>query len=134
MNIPDTIGFLTWLSQTDSRVQVTDANVQVWTNALMDIPAAAAKTAALDHYKTQESIMPTPAVIRKHAFAERDRARAKQSALTAGPVVSSPNSYKSRDPDRWQQLMAQGAEEHKAKLRARGITPHTETCPSCRTR
>lgn len=134
MNIPDTIGFLTWLSQTDSRVQVTDANVQVWTNALMDIPAAAAKTAALDHYKTQESIMPTPAVIRKHAFAERDRARAKQSALEAAPAVRNPSSYKSSDPERWQQLMDKGRDDHRAKLRARGITPHKEACPTCRNR
>lgn len=134
MNLLDTTAFLTWLSQHDGRIQVSDAEIEIWQHTLQTIPTNAVKAAALEHYRLNEKEKPSPFAIRKIAIADRDRARAKQSALTAGPVVSSPNSYKSRDPDRWQQLMAQGAEEHKAKLRARGITPHTETCPSCRTR
>ena len=132
MNIPDTIAFLTWLSQTDGRIQVTEANVQVWSHALAGVTANESKLAALEYYKTNEQVMPTPAIIRKHAHSERDRNRAKQSALTAAPVVRNPNSFRSSDPERWDMLVRQGAEEHRAKLRARGITPHPETCPTCR--
>lgn len=85
MNLPDTTVFLTWLSQTDGRVQVTDANIQVWSNALATIPTSAVKAAALEHYRTNESASPTPAGLRKIALNERERNIAKQSALTAGP-------------------------------------------------
>ena len=30
MNLPDTVAFLTWLSQHDARIQVTDAEVEIW--------------------------------------------------------------------------------------------------------
>lgn len=132
MNLPDTVAFLTWLSQHDARIQVTDAEVEIWQYTLQVIPTAAVKLAALEHYRLNEKDKPSPHAIRKIAIADRDRAAAKQSALTAAPVVRNPNSFRSTDPERWDMLVRQGAEEHRAKLRARGITPHPETCPTCR--
>lgn len=87
MNLPDTTAFLTWLSQTDHRIQVTDANIQVWSNALATIPTAAVKAAALEHYRTNETAAPSPAGLRKLALGARERELARQSALTAAPAA-----------------------------------------------
>ncbi|AIY01187.1 hypothetical protein ART_1588 [Arthrobacter sp. PAMC 25486] len=132
MNLPDTVAFLTWLSQHDARIQVTDAEVEIWQYTLSVIPTQNVKDAALEFYRISDDKKPSPNAIRKIAYEIRDRAAAKQSALTAGPTVVNPNGFKQSDPDRWEMLVSQGAEEHRQKLRARGITPHNETCPSHR--
>ncbi|WP_104086539.1 hypothetical protein [Arthrobacter sp. GMC3] len=129
MNLPDTVVFLTWLSQHDGRIQVTDAEVEIWQHTLSVIPTANVKNAALEHYRLNEKDKPSPKGIRKIAIEERDRALAKQSALTAGPTVKSPSGFKDSDPERWDALVLKGRDDHRASLRARGITPHNETCP-----
>lgn len=85
MNLSDTTAFLTWLSQTDGRIQVTEPNVEVWANALGPFNAQEIRASVLDHYRTNETVMPTPAGIRKLAHGTRERALAKQSAITAAP-------------------------------------------------
>jgi len=131
MNLTDTAAYLTWLSQADNRIQVTDPNVEIWGNALATIPTATVKAVTLEHYRVNEQIMPTPAIIRKAGIAAVSREAAKHSALEAAPVVRNPNSYRASDPERWDRLVAQGRDQHRAELRARGITPHAETCPDC---
>ena len=109
MNLPDTVAFLTWLSQTDHRIQVTDANIQVWNNALATIPTPAVKDAALEHYRTNETASPTPAILRKIALTERERNLAKQSAITANaPTIKNGLTYRQRNPQQWDQLFEQG--------------------------
>ena len=132
MNLPDTVAFLTWLSQHDHKIQVTDAEVEIWQHTLSVIPTPNVKIAALEFYRISDEKKPSPHAIRKIAYEIRDRAAAKQSALTAAPVVKAPHGFKKSDPARWEDLMQQGAEDHRAKLRARGITPHSDTCPSCK--
>lgn len=134
MNLTDTAAYLTWLSQADNRIQVTDPNVEIWGNALATIPTATVKAVTLEHYRVNEQIMPTPAIIRKAGIAAAARETAKHSALEAAPVVRNPNSYRASDPERWDRLVAEGRDRHRADLRARGITPHAEACPSCRPR
>jgi hypothetical protein len=85
MNLTETTGCLTWISQVDGRIQLTEPNVQIWANALAPVMAAEAREAILEHYRTNETAV-TPAGIRKASLAIRDRAVAKQAALTAGPT------------------------------------------------
>ena len=131
MNLPDTVAFLTWLSQHDQRFQVTDAEVEIWHHSLAVVPTDAVKNAALEFYRINDQGKPSPHAIRKIAIDVRDRAQAKQSALTAGPVIKSPTSFRGSDPERWDRLVVQGRDEHRAKMRAKGITPHAEKYPTC---
>lgn len=131
MNLTDTAAYLTWLSQSDNRIQVTEPNVEIWGNALATIPTATVKAVTLEHYRVNEQIVPTPAIIRKAGIASAARDAAKITALEAAPRIKNPNNYRERNPELWEQLVAEGREKHKADLRSRGITPHSEACPEC---
>lgn len=130
MNLPDTVAFLTWLSQHDGRINVSDAEIEIWQHTLSVIPTQNVKDAALEFYRISDDKKPTPNAIRKMAYEIRDRAAAKQSALEAAPVVRDPHGFKNSDPERWAMLVQQGAEDHRQKLRSRGLTPHNEACPN----
>lgn len=134
MNLVDTNGYLTWLSQSDGRIKVTDPNVQIWADALANATAAEVRQCTLDHYKSNDTA-PTPAQIRRACLALRERSAAMQSALTAKPDLTetAQAKYMSRHLDRpeFQAQMLKGRDVYRAKLRARGITPHAETCPTC---
>lgn len=45
------------------------------------------------------------------------RALAKQSALTAGPKIVDPESYRDRNPGKWDELVAEGAKAGRAERR-----------------
>lgn len=133
MNLPDTVVFLTWLSQHDARIQVTDAEVEIWQHTLSVVPTQNVKDATLEFYRLNDDGKPTPHAIRKIAIADRDRALAKQSALTAGPApVRNAKSFRERNPAEWDAIIIEACDEYRANLRARGITPHVESCPTCR--
>jgi hypothetical protein len=74
----------------------------------------------MDHYRGNETAA-TPAGIRRLTYAIRERAAAVQSALEAGPTVKDPNTFRSRDPERWERLKAQGAADRQADLKRRGL-------------
>ena len=131
MNLTDTAAYLTWLSQSDNRIQVTEPNVEIWGNALATIPTATVKAVTLEHYRVNEQIVPTPAIIRKAGVASAAREAAKHSALEAAPVMRNPTGYRASDPERWDRLVQQGRDQGRADLRSRGITPHAEGCPDC---
>lgn len=131
MNLTDTAAYLTWLSQSDNRIQVTEPNVEIWGNALATIPTATVKAVTLEHYRVNEQLAPTPAIIRKAASAALARDAAKAAAIEAAPRVKNPSNYRERNPELWEQLVAEGREKYRADLRSRGITPHSESCPDC---
>lgn len=121
MNLPDTVAFLTWLSQHDARIQVTDAEVEIWQHTLTVIPTANVKAAALEFYRISEKEKATPHTIRKLAIAERDRAAAKKSALEPPKTtIKNPLSYRQRNPELWDQLVTKGAADRRANLIRRG--------------
>lgn len=131
MNLTDTAAYLTWLSQSDNRIQVTEPNVEIWGNALATIPTATVKAVTLEHYRVNEQIVPTPAIIRKAGVASTARELAKAAALEAAPTSRTPGSFRASDPERWDRLVQQGRDQYRAELRSRGITPHAEGCPDC---
>lgn len=96
MNLIETNGYLTWLSQADARIQVTDPNVQIWQNALANATTHEVREATLEFTRINDGVMVTPAAIRKMAFSIRERAVAAQTALTATPRQVNYDAYVKR--------------------------------------
>jgi|SRR6185312_1454846 len=92
MNILETTSYLTWLSQSDGRVKVTDPNVQIWAAALAAATNAEVREATLAHYRGNDTCV-TPHMIRKACAEIRERTTATQSALTAGPALTAEVPY-----------------------------------------
>lgn len=109
MNLLETNRYLTWLSQADSRVKVTEPNAIIWQDALQNATAQEVFDATLEFTRTNEGVLVTPAAIRRMAFATRERAVAKQSALTAAPAVQrNPLSWRQKNPELWDELFEAG--------------------------
>lgn len=135
---PDEIrACITYANGIDPRVQMTAPNAQLWGRVLGDKQAIEVTTATLVYYERQNLTNRDrppiePSAIKKIIFEETDRGKAAQSAITAAPVIRNPNSFRTTDPERWDRLVAEGRDRHRADLRARGITPHQEACPTCK--
>ena len=121
MNLTETNAFLTWLSQHDGRVSNGVAAVEVWQASLATATAAEAKQAILDHYRANEAVPASPAGIRKRTLTIRTTTEAQHRAIEATPTIKHPNSWRSRNPELWDQLMEQGKHERRNELQARGL-------------
>ena len=121
MDHKQTIAMLTWINQVDPRVMLNEANVEVWAYSMQSYPADVAKQAVLEHYKANDSIAASPGAISKRAGNIRNSREAKTSAITAGPIVKHPNSWRSRNPEEWDRLLEVGRQERRDDLQARGI-------------
>ncbi len=121
MDHKQTIAMLTWINQVDPRVMLNEASAETWAYALRNIPGDVAKQAVLEHYKANESIAASPGAISKRSANIKNSREAKTSAITAGPIVKHPNSWRSRNPEEWDRLFEQGRQSRIADLTARGI-------------
>lgn len=121
MDHKQTIAMLTWINQVDPRVMLNEANVEVWAYAMSKTPTDVAKQAVLEHYKANESIAASPGAISKRAANIKNSREAKKSAITALPPSRDPNSWRSRNPELWDQLAEQGRQAREDDLRARGL-------------
>lgn len=119
MNLTETNAFLTWLSQHDGRVSNGVAAVEIWQASLATATPAEAKQAVLDHYRGNEAVAATPGGIRKRAQTLRTTAEAQTRAVTAGPPVKNPSSWRARNPAEWDRLFAQGREQRREELARR---------------
>jgi hypothetical protein len=78
-----------------------------------------AKQAVLEHYKQHENIAATPGAISKRAGNIKASREAGQRAIEAAPKpVRHPSSWRSRNPELWDQLFEQGRAEGNAMRRA----------------
>ena len=135
---PDEAGtLLVFANQIDPLISVNDANAEVWWSALSRQEFAKAKWCITDYYANtapgRDGRIPalTPGVLRQRIGEKAQMVAAKHTAIEAAPVVRNPNSYRASDPERWDRMKAQGRDQYRAELRARGITPHREGCPDC---
>lgn len=115
---------LTWVNQHDPRVQLNAASRDIWAYSLAPFTAQEAKQAILDHYRLNDSIPVSPGAIRKRADDHRavvDGRESAQKKLGRGSWNSPTGSFRKTDPERWDLLMKQGAEDRRADLKARGI-------------
>ncbi len=121
MDHKQTIAMLTWINQVDPRVMLNEASAETWAYAMRNIPTDVAKQAVLEHYKANESIAASPGAISKRSANIKNSRDAKTSAITAGPPVKHPNSWRFRDPEEWDRLFEQGRQARRDELTARGI-------------
>ena len=121
MDHKQTIAMLTWINQVDARVMLNEASAETWAYAMRNIPSDVAKQAVLEHYKANDSIAASPGAISKRAANIKNSRDAKTSAITAGPIVKHPNSWRTRNPEEWDRLFEQGRQQRRADLEARGI-------------
>lgn len=121
----------------DPRVQMTGPNKDLWGRVLGQKLYIEVTTAIQVYYERQppssrDRPPVDPVAIKKIIFDETARHEAVATARAIlPPTIRNPNSYRASDPERWDAQVARGRDQYRADLRARGITPHTETCPDC---
>jgi hypothetical protein len=93
MEEEEVVTLLTWINQSDPRMQLTPANRDIWHYSLSAATYDDAKQAVLEHYRYNDSELPNPGTVRKRAAAIKSSRQAKQQALTAGPT-SAPKTFK----------------------------------------
>ena len=118
---------MTYANQIDPRVQLTDANVDVWWEGLRNVTADSARWAIKTHYASSNANgegahVINPATIRRLITAELQRREAKQRALEPPRnKVANPMSWRQRNPGEWDRLFAKGAQDHREDLARRGL-------------
>lgn len=127
MNEVEVAHALTYANQIDPRLQTNDANVEVWWEGLRTVDVNAARWAIKKHYAGQNgngegAHVVNPATIRRLITAELNRREQHERALEP-PKGKAPNpiSFRKRDPERWDALVRQGAEDRYNELTRRGI-------------
>jgi len=118
MDQKQTIAMLTWINQVDPRVMLNEASAETWAYAMRTVPADVAKQAVLEHYKAHENIPASPGAISKRAGYIKTSREAGQRAIEAKPKYPKhPSSWRSRNPELWDQLFEQGRAEGNAMRR-----------------
>lgn len=86
MEEEEVVTLLTWINQSDPRLQLTKANRDIWHYSLSAATFDDAKQAVLEHYRYNDTDLPNPGTIRKRAVVIKSSREAKQQAVTAGPT------------------------------------------------
>lgn len=122
MNPTETTAALTYANQIDERIQITPANLDVWAEALAHVPLEQTRWLIKQHYIRDDKREPvSPAIIRRNARLENERAAAKRAALTRAPERdANPMSWRSRNPEEWDRLTTQGAVDRLEQLERSG--------------
>ena len=117
---------MTYANQLDGRVPVNEANADLWASALAGATAEQVRWIIRDHYTRAtdsrgEAPTITPALIRRRAHTEAERAAARRAALESRPSKpQSIGSWRSKNPQEWDRLMVQGAVERLERLERTG--------------
>lgn len=85
MEEEEVVTLLTWINQSDPRMQLTPANRDIWHYSLSAATYEDAKQAVLEHYRYNDTDLPNPGTVRKRAVVIKSSREAKQQAITAGP-------------------------------------------------
>ena len=122
MNLEETVAIMTWVNQYDPRIQINKPARDIWANALAPYTYDETMQAIMDHYRLNDEETVTPAKIRKRAELVRSQRSGRQSAIEANPKQTSkhPMSWRARNPEEWDRLMKQGADERRQDLQERG--------------
>ena len=117
---------MTYANQLDGRVPVNEANADLWASALAGATVEQVRWIIRDHYTRAtdsrgEAPTITPALIRRRAHTEAERAAARRAALESKPSKpQTVGSWRSQNPDEWDRLMVQGAVERLERLERSG--------------
>lgn len=116
---------LGWLKAQDPRIQQNDPAVDGWEAALRPFSAHEVRKVLERHIITNPE-PPRPADIRRATTAYVEYQRARQSAIEPPKRVKHPSAWRSRNPELWDQLFAQGRREGNA-VRARHTAARKES-------
>lgn len=126
---------ITYANQIDPRVQLTDANLEVWSVGLSTVKAQNVRWAINQHYANGNANgegvhVVNPASIRRKITEAQNTHDRKQRALE--PPLNKAfkvGDYRKRNPELYDELFQQGREQYYEDLKRRGInaTPPWET-------
>jgi hypothetical protein len=113
MNLEETVALLTWINQHDPRVQLNAAARDIWGYALSAVTYDDCRQAVLEHYKVNDAMPVNSGTIHKRAKAiETSRAAGQRARMIeAAPdrtVITNPRALRSRNPELWDKLFAEG--------------------------
>lgn len=126
MNPEELRAAITYANGIDPRIQMNVPTAELWGRTVGHKLAIEVKTAILVYYERypangRENPPISAAMVRKIISDEDARAQAMQSAQRALPPVRNPNSWRERNPELWDRLMAKGRDDRRAELERRGI-------------
>ncbi len=124
----ETNKLLIWINQFDPFVQMNDAALDIWHGSMYQITYAEAEEAIVAHYRANPGQQAQPGAILKRALNSRASKDAGQRAIevpqTRRELEASDGkiqrSWRARNPEEWDRLFKQGAEDRRADLKARG--------------
>jgi hypothetical protein len=128
MNADETRAAITWANQIDPLVQMNQPTLELWAKVLHGNTPAEVHAAITVYYERpytgfgKRPPIEAP-MIRRIVQQETERATAKASAVKALPRGSADPtaSWRDRNPDEWDQLVAKGREDRRKDLERRGI-------------
>lgn len=127
---------LTYANQLDPLVPLNEASADLWAHALATVTVDQARWVIRDYYERQgadgKGRSPVnPALIRKYARTEIERAAAKRAALDAKPAKSydaALSTWRSRNPDEWDALVRDGAHDQWSRWNRAGEADRACRC------
>ena len=124
---------LTSASRMDNFITGTDQEFEVWAYALGGVDYQLAASVLTEFYARREPGGPsiTPGYIRRTVGREVERAAVKRAALERGPDVNyqrQVSTWRARNSDEWDRLVAAGTHEQWAAWARRGETDQPCKC------
>lgn len=141
MSITDTAKLIIWINQFDPFVQANDAAARIWHHSMSPLTYAEAEMAVEQHYRQNPGVKAEPGAILRRALQIRSSSQAGLRAAAVADAIEAPRepwelqqqnatdgnlikSWRQRNPERWKELMEQGAADRRADLEARGRPSH----------
>lgn len=128
MREDETAVLVVQINQFDPFVQSNDAAAKIWHGSMYQLTFAEAEDAVVQHYRANPGQQAQPGAILKRALNNRAAKEAGTRAIevpqTRRELEASDGkiqrSWRSRNPEEWDRLFKQGAEDRRADLKARG--------------
>lgn len=128
MDLMETTRLIIWVNQFDPFVQANDSAADIWHHSMTPLTYAEAEEAIVAHYRANPGQQAQPGAILKRALNSRASKEAGTRAIevpqTRRELEASDGktqrSWRSRNPEEWDRLFKQGAEDRRADLKARG--------------
>ncbi|MFI8412822.1 hypothetical protein ACIGB6_10130 [Paeniglutamicibacter gangotriensis] len=127
MTPAEAAAILTHANQLDAFLPVNDANTDAWWMALKNHEFKNAKWAVSTYYAEtpvgRDGRVPSlaPRTLRDRIRSTIDTVASIDSAQKALPPARSPVTFRERNPEKWDELMAKGRDDRRAELARRGI-------------
>jgi len=117
MNLTETATLIIWINQFDYHVQFNDAARDIWHHSMAPITVDEAEEAVMQHYRANPGVKAEPGAILKRALQIRNSRDASQRAIEPPKpkYPKHPSSWRSRNPELWDQLFEQGRAEGNAQ-------------------